>query len=39
MRLLSGNLSERDHLEKLIVELRIILNVALRKRVRMWGLG
>jgi hypothetical protein len=36
---LLGNLRERVHLEKLIVELRIILNVASRNRVRGRGLG
>ena len=36
---LSGNLTERGHLEKLSVDVKIILNVASRSRVRGRGLG
>jgi hypothetical protein len=38
-RVLSGHLRERDHLEKLIVDVRIILNVASRSWGRGRGLG
>jgi hypothetical protein len=38
MGFLSGNLRERGSLEKLIVDVRIILNVASRNRVRGRGL-
>ena len=36
---LSGNLRERVHLETLIVDMKIILNVVSRNRMRGWGLG
>ena len=35
----SGNLRESGHLEKLIVDMRVILNVASRNMVRGRGLG
>jgi hypothetical protein len=36
---LSGNLRVSIYLEKSIVDLRVILNVVSRNRVRGWGLG